>query len=190
MKFCFLGLLLLVQWGSSLLFAQGVLSGIIVSENEKGKRVPVPFANVYWEGTNFGTTTDTNGVFQLAVPEERLNLIVSYIGFESDTSVVNDFDQPFSVLLKPSNTNLGAVEIEYRKKSSELSFINPIQTINMNEKELFKAACCNLSESFETNPSVDVNFTDAVTGTRQINCLLYTSPSPRDKRQSRMPSSA
>ena len=23
-----------------------------------------------------------------------------------------------------------------------------------------------------------------------INCLLYTSPSPRDKRQSRMPSSA
>ena len=26
--------------------------------------------------------------------------------------------------------------------------------------------------------------------TQSINCLLYTSPSPRDKRQSRMPSSA
>jgi outer membrane receptor protein involved in Fe transport len=41
----------------------------------------------------------------------------------------------------------------------------------MTEKELFKAACCNLSESFETNPSVDVSFTDAVTGTRQIEML-------------------
>ena len=34
-----------------------------------------------------------------------------------------------------------------------------------------KAACCNLSESFETNPSVDVSFADAVTGTRQIQML-------------------
>ena len=27
-------------------------------------------------------------------------------------------------------------------------------------------------------------------GKENLNCLLYTSPSPRDKRQSRMPSSA
>jgi outer membrane receptor for ferrienterochelin and colicin len=39
-----------------------------------------------------------------------------------------------------------------------------------------KAACCNLSESFETNPSIDVNFADAVTGTRQIKMLGLTSP--------------
>jgi outer membrane receptor for ferrienterochelin and colicin len=41
----------------------------------------------------------------------------------------------------------------------------------MTEKELFKAACCNLSESFETNPSVDVSFSDAVTGSKQIQLL-------------------
>jgi outer membrane receptor for ferrienterochelin and colicin len=46
----------------------------------------------------------------------------------------------------------------------------------MTEKELFKAACCNLSESFETNPSVDVAFTDAVTGTRQIQMLGLAGP--------------
>ena len=41
----------------------------------------------------------------------------------------------------------------------------------MNRKELVKAACCNLSEAFETNASVDASFTDAVTGTRQIRML-------------------
>ena len=37
--------------------------------------------------------------------------------------------------------------------------------------ELFKAACCNLGESFTTNPSVDVNYSDAATGAKQIKLL-------------------
>ena len=46
----------------------------------------------------------------------------------------------------------------------------------MNSEELLKAACCNLAESFETNPSIDVNFSDALTGTRQIQMLGLKSP--------------
>lgn len=41
----------------------------------------------------------------------------------------------------------------------------------INQEELFKAACCNLGESFVTNPSVDVNYNDATTGARQIKLL-------------------
>lgn len=41
----------------------------------------------------------------------------------------------------------------------------------INKDELFKAACCNLGESFTTNPSVDVNYSDAATGARQIKLL-------------------
>lgn len=37
--------------------------------------------------------------------------------------------------------------------------------------ELRRAACCNLGESFTTNPSVDVSYNDAATGTRQIKLL-------------------
>jgi len=48
--------------------------------------------------------------------------------------------------------------------------------VNVNSAELLKAACCNLSESFETNPSIDVNFSDALTGTKQIRMLGLTSP--------------
>lgn len=39
------------------------------------------------------------------------------------------------------------------------------------KNELFRAACCNLGESFTTNPSVDVNYSDAVTGAKQIKLL-------------------
>jgi len=41
----------------------------------------------------------------------------------------------------------------------------------INENELTKAACCNLGESFTTNPSVDVSYSDAATGAKQIKLL-------------------
>ena len=41
----------------------------------------------------------------------------------------------------------------------------------INQSELFKAACCNLGESFVTNPSVDVNYSDPATGAKQIRLL-------------------
>ena len=37
----------------------------------------------------------------------------------------------------------------------ELGDIVYVEVETIGEKELFKAACCNLSESFETNPSID-----------------------------------
>ncbi len=46
-----------------------------------------------------------------------------------------------------------------------------INGMNINQQELFKAACCNLGESFTTNPSVDVAYSDAATGARQIKLL-------------------
>lgn len=43
--------------------------------------------------------------------------------------------------------------------------------VRINKEELFKAACCNLGESFSTSPSVDVSYDDAATGARQIKLL-------------------
>ena len=44
-------------------------------------------------------------------------------------------------------------------------------TFNIGQKELLKAACCNLSESFQTNATVDVAYSNAVTGTKQLKML-------------------
>lgn len=68
------------------------------------------------------------------------------------------------------------VEIKARRKSTEISIIDPIKSEKISGRELLKAACCNLSESFETTPSVDVAFTDAVTGYKQIQMLGLAGP--------------
>ena len=47
----------------------------------------------------------------------------------------------------------------------------PQNTEIISSAELLRAACCNLGESFTTNASVDVNYTDAATGARQIKLL-------------------
>lgn len=46
-----------------------------------------------------------------------------------------------------------------------------INGMQMGREELFRAACCNLGESFTTNPSVDVSYNDATTGAKQIKLL-------------------
>ena len=57
------------------------------------------------------------------------------------------------------------------RKSGTSRLAGAVNGIAVNKDELFKAACCNLGESFTTNPSVDVAYNDATTGARQIKLL-------------------
>ena len=75
-----------------------------------------------------------------------------------------------------SQTKLEEVKVESSKKGIQKSLTKTVNTTVVSGKELLKAACCNLAESFETNPSIDVNFSDALTGTKQIKMLGLTSP--------------
>lgn len=151
------------------LHAQDVLQGVVAEENDKGSITPLMGVNVYWLGTTSATTTDSNGVFSIACLHETKQLVVSYVGYQPDTLTIKNHEY-ITIVLKNANA-LKDVVVTYKKKTTEISYIDPIQTLQISEKELFKAACCNLSESFETTPSVDVSFTDALTGTRQIQML-------------------
>lgn len=75
-----------------------------------------------------------------------------------------------------SQEKLDEVKIATKRKGLQKSFTVTGNTTLVTSKELLKAACCNLAESFETNPSIDVNFSDALTGTKQIKMLGLTSP--------------
>ena len=68
----------------------------------------------------------------------------------------------------PKTDTLKTVTIEGKRKGLKKSLTGTANSTLMSSKELLKAACCNLAESFETNPSIDVNFSDALTGTKQI----------------------
>ena len=161
---------LLLLFFTSLLQAQDEIKGKIVDENNE----PLLGANVFWQNTTVGATTDFEGNFTLVKSEESTSLIVSYIGYQTKRVDVTS-NAPLFVQLE-AVTNLKEVTVAKSKKSTEHSHFEATNVQTMGQKELLKAACCNLSESFSTNPSIDVNFSDAVTGNRQIKMLGLTSP--------------
>jgi outer membrane receptor for ferrienterochelin and colicins len=150
------------------------LMGLVVEKNAEGIDKALPGANVFWLGTTIATTSGSNGIFMIDRIEGANKLVISFVGYKSDTVMVSD-QKSLKVVMVPDQL-LDEVVVEGWKASSGLDQLKTINTVVMTEKELFKAACCNLSESFETNPSVDVAFTDAITGTRQIQMLGLAGP--------------
>ncbi len=149
-----------------------LLKGKVMEQSQE--QLSVPGANILWLGTNKGVTSDANGAFEIPLSRRSNKLVISFTGYQTDTIQISG--QNFvEVFLKPS-LDLDEVEVVSRQKTTTISFMDPIKVTTITEEELCKAACCNLSESFETNPSVDASFTDAVTGTRQIQMLGLAGP--------------
>ncbi len=143
------------------------------SENNNG--ITIEGANVYWENSDIGTITNQNGDFNIKLLQNK-KLVISYIGFITDTITVTN-KLYIEHYLKESNSKLlDEVTVTKKRRSSQRTYLMPQNIIKISEDELLKAACCNLSESFETNPSVDVNHNDALTGTKQIEMLGLKSP--------------
>lgn len=149
-----------------------VIKGSVSEKENPEKRLPG--ANVYWLGTQSGVSADANGNFELRRSEQTNKLVVSFTGYLNDTVDVNS--NVFLQISLESSVDLDEIEVSAGQKTTTVSFMTPIKVITITEEELCKAACCNLSESFETNPSVDASFTDAVTGTRQIQMLGLAGP--------------
>jgi len=155
------------------LLSQEVINGA-VTENSTGKELPLLGANVYWLDTTVGTTTDIDGKFSVPYKPEYQQLVISYVGFKTDTLTISSV-RTIKHMLK-ATSELDEVTLTSRKQATSKSYLQSANVMTVSSDELLKAACCNLSESFETNPSIDVNFADAVTGTRQIKMLGLTSP--------------
>jgi outer membrane receptor for ferrienterochelin and colicins len=147
------------------------IQGHVYELDEQQKKQPLPGANVFWSGTTNGTATDPDGYFELKRPgDNNTALIISFIGYRSDTISLAPDQRNIEVVLS-ENATLGEVEITERAPGAHLSRTDLIPTQQITLGELKKAACCNLSESFETNASVDVNYSDALTGAKQIKLL-------------------
>ncbi len=145
------------------------LKGIVTEKTTKGNIEPIVGAQIQWLGEPNAVLTNASGHFQIKSSSMSNQLLIRSIGFVTDTMIVTN-DQFLRVVLV-SKTALKELHIQYERKATEISFIDPWKTSTMNEKELFKSACCNLSESFETNPAIDVSYSDALTGTKQIQLL-------------------
>lgn len=163
----------ILLWGLLLpltAFAQQFSKGTVVDE----ANLPLMGAEVYWNGTQIGVSTDDNGTFTLKRTENSNTLVISYIGYKTKTVKVTN-SEALHIQLEPQSA-LEEVVVTQKRANTMKSQWQVANLHTMSSGELLKAACCNLSESFSTNPSIDVNFSDAVTGNKQIKMLGLTSP--------------
>lgn len=162
-----IGSLLLTSGYASAQDVQGRLINGTVYDN-KGETLPG--ATITTTQSSYGTVADADGKFSLQLPDSIHNIVIGYVGFETDTVAINENNAALDIRLKEAKA-LKEVTIESRKKSTEINMLGTMKMEKIGSRELMKAACCNLSESFETTPSVDVGFTDAVSGYKQIQML-------------------
>ncbi|PKG43185.1 TonB-dependent receptor [Psychroflexus sp. MES1-P1E] len=166
-------LILSFMFLSLIVTAQEQLKGVVL-ETSTGKELPLSGASVYWLDSSVGVITGEDGIFSLPYKFSYSKLVISYIGFKTDT--ISATENKYIKHVLQVNNDLDAVILTSRKQATVKSYIQATNTFTVTSTELLKAACCNLAESFETNPSIDVNFADAVTGTRQIKMLGLTTP--------------
>lgn len=157
-----------------ILFSQTTFKGMIMDKNNPKDNLGVEGASVHWLNTSVGAVTNAKGWFTIPYKKEYKKLVVSYLGYKTDTIVLNDL-KPLHHFITPQN-NLEEITVNSKRKSIQRSFLSTVNVFTVNQEELLKAACCNLAESFETNPSIDISFSDALTGTRQIEMLGLQSP--------------
>ena len=72
------------------------VKGRVCDENKQ----PIIGANVYWEGTQNGTTSDVDGNFELERKGDSKNLVVSYIGYMTEVTPVDEKDDAMQIILK------------------------------------------------------------------------------------------
>lgn len=165
----------LVILSGALLNAQDLYKGKIVDEQNQ----PVVGAEVYWKDSEQTVFTDENGEFEIEKASDQHELGVFYMNDENLYHVHSNNFQTLTFKLSDlqfdGSNELKEVRVTDRRSSLRKNN-SPINAMTMTSRELLKAACCNLAESFETNPAIDVNFSDAVTGNKQIKMLGLTSP--------------
>jgi outer membrane receptor protein involved in Fe transport len=142
--------------------AAQTISGIVQEPDKK----PIFGASIRWQNAKGGVQANEFGKFSIKKLPENNRLIISMVGYQTDTLMVYSADY---LTIKLKVLELATVQV--RSTANATDRHNPQQNELLTTKTLAKAACCNLSESFETNASVSVSYADAVTGAKQIQML-------------------
>lgn len=164
----FILLLPLCLWAQS-----DSLDGHIVGATAEGTE-PLTEVTVMWLHTGEGTYTDSTGYFRLPAPGGwPARLVVDYPGYRTDTLTLAD-NSHLDHTLQP--LMLEVTKVRGKIRSTELNRLSDRKVEQLGTEELYKAACCNLNESFGATASVDATYSDAATGTRDIKMLGLDGP--------------
>ena len=159
----------------SISFSQNYIEGVISYENESGEIIPFPGVTVFWENTTVGTLTNIDGNYKLLNSSVSNKLVFKFLGYKEEIIDVSN-KKFYNVTMMKDENVLDEVVVNKKRKTIQKSYFKTQNIINVSSEELLKAACCNISESFETNPSIDVSYSNAITGVKQVKMLGLESP--------------
>lgn len=147
------------------------ISGFVYGQSEKQGKIPLPYANVLVSGTQNGALTDETGFFKLQHQNQEINqLVVSHVGYSSDTIQISNREKTLEIVLMPT-IELDEIQVTDKRATHSISTIEPINVEVITSDGLQQLACCSLAESFESTVTIDVGYTDAVSGAKQIKML-------------------
>lgn len=156
-------------------YSQQYLTGFISYLDEENKSINLEGVSVYWLDSSVGVISDQNGFYSIPLEKSYNKLIFKMLGFKEDLMVI-DIQEKYNHIMTEDSNVLDEVIISKRKNTIQKSYFKTQNIVNVSSDELLKAACCNISESFETNPSIDVSFSNAITGVKQVRMLGLESP--------------
>jgi outer membrane receptor for ferrienterochelin and colicins len=143
-----------------------VIIGLVTNEKEE----ILIGASVFWKDTKQGTVTDAEGRFSLAARNIAATLVVNYVGYTAAEVEVLPGEEKIWIEVT-GVTQLKEVTVQGKGFDTHISTLGIRNIENITSKELRKAPCCNLSESFQTNGAIDVTYPNALTGVKEIQLL-------------------
>lgn len=166
----YIRIVLFIGFSSTFIQAQSSFSGWVVD----GSGEALIGATLHWiDSSSIGTVTDIDGHF--AIPRidtaNGYKLQIRHVGFEPVEVEIFPYEDHLKLEVPNDFRLQTAVEVVSTKRDAFNSTLNPLNIETLSACELKRAACCSLAESFENNGTVNVSFSDAVTGAREIEML-------------------
>ncbi len=162
-------LLLFISLFPCVLSSQTV-KGKIFGKTPSGNEI-LPGATLTLVGTTQGSVSNEFGVFEINLPANAdPRLVVSFLGFKTDTVAIAGRTY-FSIYLEPDPKNLEAATVVAQQGGSFISALQGIKVEVINQKELTKAACCDLAGCFETQGTIQAQTTNLLLNSKELRIL-------------------
>ena len=158
-----------------ILTGQEMLKGKVYLPSDNGSYQGIGGVNIFWKGTTVGVVSADDGSYSIPISNESKELVFKLLGYKEDlVEIIDSYN--YDHFLTEQSDELDEVVVMKRKNTIQKSYFKTMNIVSVSSDELLKAACCNVSESFETNPSIDVSFSNAITGVKEVKMLGLESP--------------
>ena len=131
--------ILLISLCGLYLNAQDTLEGRVLAKNGN-ETIPLIGASIYWMNTDTGTVSNEEGKFSLPYLGTDKKLIISYLGFKSDTLSLKNNRLVTRFLEENTVGELDEVTLTQRRKAIQKSYLEAQNIVTVNSAELLKAA--------------------------------------------------